>query len=115
MKLVAKYFRGARSRGWSRLRKRGMMDLAQAAQSVRLEADLQLEELRHTLFRSRAVLSKGQFVAAALLRFGTRALQIAVVVVLVIYVPHKTATLLLMALLILLLFGMRRKLEGSAA
>ncbi|HEY2322810.1 MAG TPA: AarF/ABC1/UbiB kinase family protein [Thermoanaerobaculia bacterium] len=115
MKLVAKYFRGARSRGWSRLRKRGMMDLAQAAQSVRLEADLQLEELRHTLFRSRAVLSKGQFVAAALLRFGTRALQIAVVVVLVIYVPHKTATLLLMALLILLLFGMRRKLEGTAA
>lgn len=81
VKLVAKYFQGAKKRSLHRMRQHGVTDLFDKVHSVSLETELQIEEMRRQLFRLRAGLSKGEYVASTLLRFLTRTTQVAIVAV----------------------------------
>ena len=79
VKLVAKYFQGAQKRRLHRVRERGVTDLFDKVHGISLETELQIEEMRRHLFRLRSHLSKGEYVAATVLRLLTRAMQVAIV------------------------------------
>lgn len=81
VKLVAKYFQGAQKRRLHRVRQHGVTDLFDKVHAVSLETELHMEEMRRQLFRLRAGLSKGEYVASTLLRLLTRTTQVAIVAV----------------------------------
>ena len=143
MKLVAKYFKGAGKRQFERLRQRGALAVVDKVHTASLEAQLRLDDLQAELMRFRSRMSKGEYVASTVLRLLTRTAQAGVLALaaaftvaevdslhhwlyryqpvqeLLSLIPaaahaHRVPALTGMGLLLLVLFWMRRTVEGVA-
>lgn len=143
MKLVAKYFKGAGQRQFERLRERGALAVVDKVHAASLEAQLRLDDLQADMLRFRSRMSKGEYVASAVLRLLTRAAQAGVLALaaaftiaevdglrnwfdryrwaqeLLSLIPaaahaHRAPSLIGLGLLLSVFFWMRRTVEGPS-
>ena len=86
MKLVSKYFKGAKKRSLQDLGKRGPIHLMGRLRTLGVEADMHLEEISRGMLRHRTHLSKAEYVFDVILRVILRVTQLATVLMVGIFI-----------------------------